>query len=240
MTEQYIRVGSVVLDRARNKPLRVVGKDHRIARDHPNVQVDDAMARQWGVTPEDTVFDCVFLPTGDDAVTAPRKVYAYPEARLTRYPVEAALPDDARRIHTQILIEAFAAVLSKADEEGPSVRENVERAIAFSDIQAEIPGEILLEEAVELSSANDIRLDGGLDHSTPYWTNDLDQHIGSLIEAWTSRDTGEYCRFCAQEHVGAVDPSERFCSEECEEAFRTVMEARFAIGRRDMDLRGYD
>ena len=74
----------------------------------------------------------------------------------------------------------------------------------------------------------------------PYWERDLDQHIGSLIEGWVTRDTGEFCRFCAVEHVGDVPPDEKFCSQDCEEAFQTVMEARAAIGERDLELRGYD
>lgn len=74
----------------------------------------------------------------------------------------------------------------------------------------------------------------------PYWQHDLDQHIGSLLEAWTTRDTGEFCRFCAVEHVGDVEPDEKFCSEDCETAFQTVLAARVAIGDRDLDERGYD
>lgn len=69
--------------------------------------------------------------------------------------------------------------------------------------------------------------------------NLLDQQIGSYMEAWINRDTGENCRFC-NEHVGDVPPDERFCDAECEEEFNRVMEARIAIGERDMDQRGYD
>jgi hypothetical protein len=75
---------------------------------------------------------------------------------------------------------------------------------------------------------------------TPYYQSDLDQQIGSLLEAWTCRDTGEYCRFCADVRVGDVPPDEQFCSDECEERFKLVAEARAAIGKRDMAIRGYD
>ena len=152
-SEQFLRLGSVVLERARNKPLRVVGRDHRDAGEHPAVDVDDAMAQQWGATESDDVYECVFLPTGENAVSSPRKSIAYPASRLTRFPVEAALEDDARRIHTQIIQEVLADVLLAADVEGTSVRQNVETAISRSKIDAELPPEVLLEEAAEIADA---------------------------------------------------------------------------------------
>jgi len=159
--KQYLRLGSVVLDRARNKPLRIVGRDHRDAGDHPDVDVDDAMAQQWGVTESDDVYDCVFLPTGEDAVSAPRKAYAYPENRLTRFPVEAALEEDARRIHTQIIIEFLAALLEytkradrKLGEDSDfSWTDTVADAVIALEFEAEVPPEVLLEEADELAEA---------------------------------------------------------------------------------------
>ena len=156
-----IRLGSVVIDRARNKPLRVVGRDHRPAGEHPDVEVLDQMAREWGVTDEDTVWHCVFLPTGEDAVTAPKKAYSYPDSRLTRYPVEAALPSDSRRIHTQVLEQLVAGLLEAGDAEGDSVRRAVEHALVNTDINAEVPPEVLLEEAAEMVEA------GGLDGGEP-------------------------------------------------------------------------
>ena len=153
MAEQYLRLGSVVIDRSRNVPLRVVNIDHRPAGEHPEVDVDDAMAQQWGVTESDDVYECVFLPTGEGAVSSPRKSYAYPASRLTRFPVEAALEDNACRIHTQIIEEVLADVLLAADVEGTSVRQNVETAISRSKIDAKLPSEVLLEEAAEIADA---------------------------------------------------------------------------------------
>lgn len=153
MPEQFIRLGSVVLDRSRNQPLRVVGRDHRRAGEHPDIDVDDAMAQQWGVTEDDVVYDCVFLPTGEDAVSSPKRPYAYPEGRLTRYPVEAALDDDARRVHTQILTEFLAAVLerAKADKRADRRVGAVFEMVNEADFEAEVPPEVLLEEAEELA-----------------------------------------------------------------------------------------
>jgi len=153
MPEKHIRLGSIVLDRARNQALRVVGRDHRRAGDHPDVDVDDAMAREWGVTEDDVVYDCVFLPTGEDAVSSPKRPYAYPEGRLTRFPVEAALDEDARRIHTQIVTEFLAAVLESAKTDKRAERRvgAIFEMVHQADFEAEVPTEVLLEEAEELA-----------------------------------------------------------------------------------------
>lgn len=74
----------------------------------------------------------------------------------------------------------------------------------------------------------------------PYWKISIDQQIGSLLERWATRDTEEYCRFCAVEHVGDVEPDAKYCSEQCERRFQRIMEARIALGKRDLSLRGYD
>lgn len=165
VSKQFIRLGSIVLDRSRNKPLRVVGRDHRRAGDHPDTDVDDAMARQWGVTEDDIVYDCVFLPTGEDKVSSPKRSYAYPEGRLTRFPVEAAFHEDARRIHTQILTEFLAAVLesAKADKRAERRVGAIFEMVHQADFEAEVPTEVLLEEAEELADAATSTNGGGDD-----------------------------------------------------------------------------
>lgn len=162
MTEQFIRLGSVVLDRARNKPLQVVDRDHRTAGEHPYIDVDGEMERQWGVTESDEVFECVFLPTGEDAVSSPSKSYAYPASRLTRYPVEAhGEGDDVHRIHTQIIVEFLADVFAhtmaadeKLSEESDfDWEQSVADAVIGARVDAEVPTEVLVEEARELADA---------------------------------------------------------------------------------------
>lgn len=54
-----------------------------------------------------------------------------------------------------------------------------------------------------------------------------------------TRDTGESCRWCG-EHVGDVPEGEKFCGDDCEESFSTVMDARLELGKRDIEQRGYD
>lgn len=165
MPEKHIRLGSIVLDRARNKALRVVSRDHRRAGDHPDVDVDDAMAREWGVTEDDAVYDCVFLPTGEDAVSSPKRPYAYPEGRLTRYPVETALDEDARRVHTQIVIEFLATVLESAKTDKRAERRvgAIFETVHQADFEAEVPAEVLLEEAEELADVATSMSGGGDD-----------------------------------------------------------------------------
>jgi len=68
----------------------------------------------------------------------------------------------------------------------------------------------------------------------------LDQLIGSLLENWLTRDTGNRCRFCNLELGDPREPGDRFCSARCKEDFNKVFEARLAIGKRDLDQRGFD
>lgn len=153
-----IRPGDVVLDRARNVPLQVVDVDHRTAQEHRHIDVGDPLHWEWGVTPEDRVFECVFLPTGgaDETVSTPSKTYAYPASRLLRYPVEAGLGDDARRVHTQILVEFLAAMLRGcADADATETDRHVRQAAIVADqfVDTEVPTEVLIEEAADLANA---------------------------------------------------------------------------------------
>lgn len=69
----------------------------------------------------------------------------------------------------------------------------------------------------------------------------LDQQIGSLLEAWINRSVEDnQCRFCNDALDEPKPPSERYCDDECESAFEKVMDARVAIGNRDLEQRGYD
>lgn len=74
--------------------------------------------------------------------------------------------------------------------------------------------------------------------TSPEW---LDQQVGSIMEAWLTRETNpNQCRFCNNSLDWEADPAERFCDNDCEEAFEAVQEARVAIGERDLRQRGYD
>jgi len=154
MSKPFIRLGSIVVDKATGQALRVIDASHQTADEHQYVDVPDL--RQWGVTEGSTVYECVYLPTGteDDNAYPPRQTYAFPEEQLFRFHCEHALPEGARRIHTQIIEEVIADILLAADVEGTSVRQNVELAISQSKIDAEVPPGVLLEEAAELAEAS--------------------------------------------------------------------------------------
>jgi len=77
--------------------------------------------------------------------------------------------------------------------------------------------------------------EGPSGRGTPYQNDQIDQQIGSLLERWLTASIPDHCSFCRVEET-----DEEFCSEECEENFQTVMDARLAIGRRDLEQRGYD
>lgn len=153
MSEQSIRVGEIVLDRAQNAPLQVIDRLHVPAGEHEYIDVQDPLLQEYGVDEDSAVFECVFLPTGDDRITTPSKTYDYPEERLVRYPVEAALEEDAQRVRTQIIVE-FLADLIEASE--PVDQPTINRIVldANGEIGEEIPSEVLLEQARELAEAS--------------------------------------------------------------------------------------
>lgn len=69
----------------------------------------------------------------------------------------------------------------------------------------------------------------------------LDQVVGSLLEAWTTREVpADHCRFCNESLDEEPLPDRRFCDESCEADFEKVLEARIALGERDLEQRGYD
>jgi len=162
MTEQFLRLGSVVVDKATGQALRVVDTSHQTAGEHQYIDVPDL--RQWGVSEDSTVYECVYLPTGteDDNAYPPRQTYAFAEEQLFRFHCEHALPEGARRIHTQIVVEFLAALLENAKRADKKLGEGsdfswtdtIADAVVALDFETEIPPEILLEEAAELADAS--------------------------------------------------------------------------------------
>jgi len=162
MPEQFIRLGSVVVDKATGQALRVVDTSHQTGGEHQYIDVPDL--RQWGVTEDSTVYECVYLPTGteDDNAYPPSQTYAFAEEQLFRYHCEHALPEGARRIHTQIVVEFLAAVLEYAKRADQKLRghsdfswtDTIADAVIAIGFEAEVPPEILLEEAAELADAS--------------------------------------------------------------------------------------
>ena len=155
-----IRLGSVVIDKAENKPLRVAKVSHETAGQHDYIDVDDPENQQWGVTASDRVYECVYLTTygPDESTRPPKRTYAFPEGRLYRYHCEAGLSDHSHRIHTQILMEFLADVFAQAEINGDELAD--EEAIARAlENHVDDPVTDLLEEAKELADAS--RIGGG-------------------------------------------------------------------------------
>jgi hypothetical protein len=72
----------------------------------------------------------------------------------------------------------------------------------------------------------------------------LDQKIGSVLEAWLLEGVEGACQFC-REPLGPDDETVTegknvFCTEDCRDNWKTVFDARTAIGKRDLEQRGFD
>ena len=88
VSDDAISTGDIVVDLSSGKALQVIGKSVQTVGEHPQTR-SDATAEMFDAAPDETVFECVFLPDGEK-VSPPTKTYAYPESRLLRYPVEKA------------------------------------------------------------------------------------------------------------------------------------------------------
>lgn len=70
----------------------------------------------------------------------------------------------------------------------------------------------------------------------------IDLNIGSLMEAWLTRDTPgcDYCNEPVFEGETLRWEGLKFCDEGCRVDYETVREARSVIGERDLRQRGFD
>jgi hypothetical protein len=74
-------------------------------------------------------------------------------------------------------------------------------------------------------------------------TVDIDEIIGSQLEAWLTRKTApDRCRFCNEQKdsLKGDQVKDKFCSRKCLRDFDFAMRARLAFGARDMKRRGFD
>lgn len=96
-TDHEIGTGDVVVDLVSGKSLQVVSRSTATAGEHPQTR-SDKTAAMFGADEDDAVYNCVFLPDGED-VRPPSETYAYPEGRLLRYPVEQAADGTPLQTH---------------------------------------------------------------------------------------------------------------------------------------------
>lgn len=109
-----IRAGDVVIDLSQGVPLQVVSESTKKAGEHEYVR-GDRVAEMFGVDPEEPIYECVFLPSGDDQISPPKRTYSYPESRLIRFPTERATSLD--RLQTELRSRTLRTIVDEADED---------------------------------------------------------------------------------------------------------------------------
>lgn len=132
-----ILAGDVVIDLSQGASLQVISESSIPAGEHEHIR-SDPVAAMFGTEPDDTVYNCVFLPTPGDRISAPSKTYAYPESRLLRYPVEQASTLD--RLQRELYTNALEVLAVTAAELGPEYRDHLHTIVehAFSTEMARI------------------------------------------------------------------------------------------------------
>lgn len=122
-----IRGGDVVIDLVKNRPLYVRRKVADTAVDYFDTQDFDLTTYKahpfLPVSPDDTIFECAFLPTTveDIRTSAASKSYDYPTGRLIRVPVEYYF--DSKTHRADRTVEAVLATIfaSTRDEDRRAV-----------------------------------------------------------------------------------------------------------------------
>lgn len=109
-----IQIGDVVMDLSQKTPLHVVGISPKTAEEHEYVR-GDKVAEMFDVAPDETLYECAFLPAGDDQISPPKRTYSYPESRLLRFPSER--PTSMDRIQTELRNCTLQSIVDAADDD---------------------------------------------------------------------------------------------------------------------------
>lgn len=116
-----VNAGDVVIDMVENRPLFVRRKKADTAveyfEDH-DFDLTTYKAHPWlPITPDDTIFETVFIPTKlkDIPTSTADKTYDYPRGRLARVPLEF-LWNDRTRYASSMVAAVLAGMLSAADD----------------------------------------------------------------------------------------------------------------------------
>lgn len=117
-----IERGDIVIDLVKDRPLFVRGIEADSAVEYAdgngNFNLTTYKAHPWlPVTPDDTVFDCAFVPTTADKIPtdAEDQSYAYPEGRLARVPVEYLFDKETHR-HDDFVFNILAGIIDAVDD----------------------------------------------------------------------------------------------------------------------------
>ena len=150
---EEVRPGDVVIDMVEDRPLFVRRKVAESAVDYyadTDFDLTTYKKHRWlPVTPDDAVFECVFLPTHLRDIPASKKkqTYDYPRGRLARVPVEWFWGSDERHQDEEVAVR-LSKVLADADR-SPSMS-----AGDLIDMLQGAFGDDVVDEAAELSSTH--------------------------------------------------------------------------------------
>jgi len=123
-----IRPGDIVIDLVQGRPLYIRREVAPTAAEYFDVQDFDLTtykAHPWlPITPDDTVFECVFIPTKPQDIPGSKgdKSYDYPRGRLARVPVEWLYDADTHR-HAEHVIDTLTRLFENAAD--PEYRQAV-------------------------------------------------------------------------------------------------------------------
>lgn len=113
-----IEPGDVAIDLVEGRPLYVVERKGTAIDvfERESFDLTTYKAHPWlPITPHDTVFECVFLPTNPKNLPSKKKsqTYSYPRGRLARVAVEWLYDSDTHR-HADHTIETLAHLFENA------------------------------------------------------------------------------------------------------------------------------
>jgi len=96
-----VKGGDVVIDLVQGRPLYVRRQRGTAVEyfESEDFDLTTYKAHPWlPITPDDTIFECVFLPTNPESIPTSKgdKTYDYPRGRLARVPVEWLYDSDMR------------------------------------------------------------------------------------------------------------------------------------------------
>lgn len=127
-----IRPGDIVIDLVQGRPLYIRREVAPTAAEYFDVQDFDLTtykAHPWlPITPDDTVFECVFIPTKPQDIPGSKgdKSYDYPRGRLARVPVEWLYDADTHR-HAEHVIDTLTRLFESTN--GPALQATVNVAV---------------------------------------------------------------------------------------------------------------
>ncbi len=107
--------GDVVQDRSNNKPMQIVGRDLRSPDQVDQIWENTMNRKMFGLTEDDTVYECVYLPTGS-RLAIPNEKHLFPGCRLER--VQAEHPTEYGRVQAEMMKSVLACVTAQMRNDG--------------------------------------------------------------------------------------------------------------------------